>query len=67
MASFKRGAAYKMHPRGQAGNNEYAQTLRAHLQRKLEAMTAPPTKVTTLAEMSPEKQEEMKRLYGRKP
>lgn len=59
----KKGASYKFHPRPQKPDTEYAKTLRAKLQRKLEALTEPPQKVTTLAEMSPEKQAAIKALY----
>jgi hypothetical protein len=62
----KRGASYRINPKPADPKSAYSQTLRAEIQRKLEAMTKPPQPVTTLAEMSPEKQEEMRRLYGRK-
>lgn len=62
-AFHKRGAAYSLHTRPANPNGQYAKTLRAQLQKKLEALTAPPQPVTTLAEMSPEKQAEMIKLY----
>jgi hypothetical protein len=65
MATFhKRGAAYRINPKPADPNSAYSKTLRAQLQKKLEAMTAPPQKVTTLKQMSPEKQAEMQKLYG---
>ena len=62
-AFHKRGAAYRINPKPSNPNGQYGKTLRAKLQRKLEALTQPPQKVTTLAEMSPEKQAAIKALY----
>jgi len=63
----KRGAAYRINPRPADPKSEYSKSLRADIQRKLETLTKPPQPVTTLAQMSLEKQEEMRRLYERKP
>lgn len=62
---YKVGEAYKIHKRAADPNGQYANRLPGQLQKKLESLP-PPQKVTTLAEMSPEKQAEMRRLYGRK-
>jgi hypothetical protein len=63
----KRGAAYRINPKPADPNSDYSKSLRADIQRKLEALTKPPQPVTTLADMSPEKQEEMKALYAGGP
>jgi len=63
----KRGAAYRINPRPADPKSAYSQTLRAEIQRKLEAMTKPPQPVTTLAEMSPERQAELRALYAGGP
>lgn len=62
-AFHKRGAAYSLHTRPANPNGQYAKTLRAQLQQKLEALTKPPQPVTTLKQMSPEKQAAMQALY----
>lgn len=59
----KRGASYRINPKPHNPNGSYGKTLRAELQRKLEAMTKPPQPVTTLKDMSPEKQAELRALY----
>lgn len=63
---YKRGVAYCINPKPGNPNSDYAKTFRGQLQQKLEALIKPPQPVTTLKQMSPEKQAEMIRLYGRK-
>ena len=58
----KKGEAWKIHQRTSDPEGDYAKSLPGLLQKKLEALP-PPRPVTHLKDMSPEKQEEMKRLY----
>lgn len=60
--TYRLGESIKFHPRRADPEGSYAQTLAGLIQRKLELLP-PPQPVTTLVQMSPEKQAEMARLY----
>lgn len=60
--TYRLGESIKFHPRRADPEGSYAQTLAGLIQRKLELLP-PPQPVTTLAQMSPEKQAEMRVLY----
>lgn len=60
--TYRLGESIKFHPRRSDPEGHYAQTMAGQIQKKLELLP-PPQPVTTLKQMSPEKQAEMARLY----